>query len=548
MFLHRLKNEFSENLKLLLVSWSALGIIVWSFYQWWFSPLLESDNAQDEITGIGILVICLLNFFLIATLFKRDDLKHPQEFWVTRPIRSFTLFGAKLVFAWLVIALPCAILITTLGLIAGVGFSAVWNGLEIMLWASLVTNLLALSSMAHSGNRAFFGVLCFFGGVVLTCILIINTPLENLMKNHGVSYAQMRWNCFIMLIALNALFGWKCWQLIRDKHRNQNLIAMITLGAFSVLVIIFLPIPGRLLSLTTGTPSSLPAITQSLSPASINGKGEKYGAKFASFGTELDCGDSLPGNDWEIVGTDLLAVGQDNAMLGMETSMKSFVHLKGQSSKSNLILNFLVFDRKPGSHGMQSSGYNSQANKIIAGVPLSKVRIQGSITLKQFEYAELARGPLDQPFTHREGRIVCGFDPRSLRDDFNIAWKIYYPPTLFSDGDRRRNKIRYRLEKPMPQDFSWTNQLSGNGMGGGAPFGSYQLQSIRIQDAEIESDFYWHQLKENRYEKSVQEWKKEARIVLEVVDRVVPVIIPVDVEIEVPDLSKVRELLLNGIL
>ncbi len=548
MFLHRLKNEFAENLKLVLAMWVVLGIIVWSFFQWWFSPLVERDSVQDAISGIGVFVVGLLIFFLITTLFKRDDLKHPQDFWVTRPIRSFTFFGAKLVFAWLVIALPCAALMTLLGLMAGVGFSAVGNGLEILLWASLATNLLALSCMAHPGNRALFGFLCYLGGVMIVCILINNGPLERVLDSRGVSDAQMSWNFLIMLIALNLWFGWKCWQLIRDKHRDQSLPAMAALGAVTVLVIAFVPIPGGIPGSTLGTPSTLPAVTRSLSPSINSNIGEKYGAKFVSFSIELESGDSIRGDDWEIEDTDLLAVGQDQAMLGMETSMKRYVDQQGQPLKSNLILDFSVFDRLPGSSGRSSSGSNNRMSGIIAGIPLRKLRIQGNVKLNRIEYRELARGPLDQPFTHREGGVVCAFDPKPSRDDYNTAWKVFSPPSLFAGGSRRWERVRFRLEDHARSGFSWTNQLGGNGMGGGALFGNYQFQIVRIQDEEIESDYYWRQLKENGYEKSVQDWKKDARLIFETVDRVVPVIIPVDVEIEMPDPGKLRELLLNGTL
>ncbi len=548
MFLHRLKNEFAENLKLLLVLWLVLGMIVWSFSRWWFSPLVDRNSFSDAIGSIGVLVLVLLVFFLVTTMFKRDDLKHPQDFWITRPIRAFTLFGTKLVFAWLAIALPCAVLMTLLGWIAGVGFSTVWNGLEIMLWASLLTNLLALSCMAHPGNRALFGFLCFLGGVIIACIAINNGPMERVLDSHAVSAAQAGWNFLITLITLNFWFGWKCWQFIRDKHREQSLPAMGALGAVTVLVIAFVPIPGGLPVTPFGTPSTLPVVTQSLSTAIESNTGQKYGAKFASTSIELQSGDAIRGDDWEITDTDLQAVGIDNSLLGMDTSMKLYVDQQGQTLKSNLVLHFFVFDRQPGSNGGMSSGMNTREMEIIAAIPLRKLRIQGNVTMNRIDYRELARGPLDQPFSHRAGGIVCAFDPKPVREDYNTSWKVFSPPSLLSGVSRRWERVRFRLEDPSRSGFSWTNQLGGNGMGGGALFGNYQLRDVRIRDADLEADYHWRQLKESGYDKSVQQWKKEARLIFETVDRVVPVTIPVDVEIEVPDPAKVRELLLNGTL
>ena len=548
MFLHRLKNEFAENLKLLLALWLVLGMIVWSFSQWWFSPLVDRDSFNDAISGIGSLVLMLLVFFLITTMFKRDDLKHPQDFWVTRPIRSFTLFGAKLVFAWLVIALPCAVLMSLLGLMAGVGFSAVGNGLEIMLWAGFATNLLALSCMAHPGNRALFGFLCFLGGVIIACIAINNGPMERVLDSRGVGDAQMGWNIFIMLVALNLWFGWKCWQLMRDKHRDQSLPAMVGLGAITALLIAFVPLPGGLPGTIFGTPSTLPAVTQTKPPIINGNTGQRYGAKFASTSIELESGDTIRGDDWEITDTDLRAVGMDNALLGMDTSMKRYVDQQGQSLKTNLVLDFSVFDRQPGSSGGMSSGSDSRKSEIIAAIPLSKLRIQGNVTMNRIVYRELARGPLDQPFSHREGGIVCAFDPKPDREDYNTSWKVFSPPSIFAGGSRRWDQIRMRLEAPSQPRMDWTNQLGGNSMGGGALFGNYRFQATRISDEEIESDYHWRQFKEDGYKKSVQQWKKEARLIFETVERVMPVTVPIDVEIEVPDPEKVRELLKNGTL
>lgn len=548
MFLHRLKNEFAENLRLLLPIWVMLGILVCSFCKWWFSPLAESDSALAAVSGFGILLLGIVAFFLVTTMFKRDDLKHPQDFWITRPIRSFTFFGVKLVFAWLAFALPSALLTTSLGLMAGVGFQAAWHGLEMLLWATVVTNLLALSCMAYPGNRALFGVFGFFGGVIIVCIAINNRPLDHVLSWLWVGKAQMAWNILIVLVALNVWFGWKCWQLIRDKHREQSLPAMSALGAVTVLVIAFAPIPGRLPGASPAAPSTLPAVTRSIAPAVNSSIGEKYGAKFVCVSIELESGDTIRGDDWEIADSDLIAVGQDNALLGMDWSMKRYVDEGGRSLKSNLILDFSMFDCMPGTRGSSSSGNDSRKSEIIAAIPLRKLRIQGTVTINRIEYRELARGPLDQAFAHTEGGIVCAFDPKPFREDYNTSWKTFSPPSLFSGVSNRWERVRFRLEDPACSGFSWTNQLGGNGMGGSALFGKYYFRSVRIQDQELAADFYWRQLKENGYDKSVQQWKKEARLIFETIDRVTPHIVPVDVEVEVPDPDKVRELLLNGTL
>lgn len=541
MFLHRLKLEFAENLKLLIAIWVVFGIIAWSFYQWWSSPLAEHESAQGTISGIGLLVATVILILFVATLFKRDDLKHPQEFWVTRPVRALTFFGTKLVFAWLVIALPFVVLITVFGVIAGVGLSAVWNALELMMWVCLMTNLLALSCMARPGKIALYGFAFFIGGVILGGIILINAPFKNLLYSFVVSDWQMSWNLFIMLIALNLWFGWKCWRLIRDKHTNQRALPMAVLGFLTVLVIVFIPIPGK-------PATTMPAVTQSLPQSYHTTVGEKFGAKFAAFKIMLHTGDAVTENECYIVDTNLYVMGQDDEMLRVVAELKNYFDDEKKSIGENLSLHLMVLDRKPGiERSISALTSDWRIDEIMKGLPLRKVRIQGTITINQLHYRELARSPIDQPFERRQGGIICAYYPDSSPNEYYSAWKIFSPPSALADAGRRWELARFRMEDKALLRFSPT--YPGFNRSKGAFFGSYQINDYHIiDDKVIESDYNWTLRKESGYEKSVQEWKKDLRLVFEVVDRVTPLIIPVDVEVDVPDPSKVRELLKNGTL
>ena len=553
MFLHRLKNEFSENLKLVLALWITLGVALWSFCKWWFEPLGEvSDFSQvaGAFAGIGIGLVA---FFLITTLFKRDDLKHPQEFWATRPIRSFTLFGTKLLFSWLVIALPCGLLMATIGLIAGVGSSAFWNGLEVMVWVGFATNLLALSCMAYPGNRALLGCLGFFGGVIVVCIAINNPPLRTLLRSHEVSSQQLGWNLLLVLIGLNAWFGFRCWCLIRDKHATQSTLVLVALGILIVPLIAFVPLPGKLPMIGLGAPSiTLPTATDAESNGTNFSYGDRYGANFASVQIELTPTGLVGADGWEVVGSKLQVEGEDNLLQAVECSWVQVFH--GGSAVASIekpVLTYFVYDRQPGSGGGSSSSSGGDNNEIISALPRRKVRITGAITLNRIDYRELASGFLDQPFSHRGGGIVSSYLPSTsdvARARRNAMWKAFSPPLVTSRYGQRRESARYRVEDPASKDIDWTNQLGGGSSGGGAFFGSYRMSEFSVSDDEIESDYYWRRLKESGYEKSVQEWKKETRLICEVVDRITPVILPVDIEVEVPDPDKVRELLVKGAL
>lgn len=555
MFLLRLKTEFSENLKIIIALWLTLAVIAWSFFDWWNGDLTSIEGAMSVI---GLLVAGLLVIMLVGTMFKRDDLKDPHEFWTTRPIRAWTLFGTKLFIAFLTIVLPFGVLMTVIGLMAGVGITAVWNGLELMLWVSFATFLLGLSAMAYpGGNRALLGAFCFFGGVILTCIVLSNRPIDRLLLSHRVDDLQIQWNLMMALLFLTAWFIWQCLRQIRDKHLRQRPSALVAIGILTVLIIAFVPIPGGFTgSATHASTTTLPKVTKAkthFKDSDYGGMdfGTKYDAKFVSMNIELLPDQKLVGDAFHFSDFDLTVTGQDDAPQRAEISYMTVVS-PGDSEhtiEARPIIAYHIFDREPGSSNSSSSGSNSDSMALIKSLPLKKVRIQGTIMIRQINYRTIHRGSLAQPFEINDNNLKIAFTNtpnRMTNHQSSVTWKTYSPALLTARSSRRFDPVRFRVEHAEAPNYDWYNQLDSGSSGGGGFFGSYRDTELRISDRELESDYHWNNIREKGYNKSVKEWKQEAQLICEVQDQIRPYVLPVDIEVEVPDPVMVRELMLKG--
>lgn len=548
MFFFRLKNEFAENRKPVLILWGILGIILWTFFQWWRDPLADPDTRQSGVAEFSFLGVGIVAFFLVTTLFKRDDLKHPQEFWVTRPLRSNTVFGAKLVFVWLVLVLPCAVLTGLSGWIAGVGDSAAWNGLEMMLWAGCAANLLSLSCMAHPGNRGLLGVLCFFGGVVGTGIVLGNMDPVLLGGRHPVGDAQRQWNMIVVSVGLNLWTGWRCWRLVRDKHALQRALDLAGVGMLAVLVTAFVPLPGMWILHGTGTQSIvMPQVKAGRLNTDSIMFGDDNGARYASVRIDIEADSALNGLEMGFGEFDLRVVGDENSRTRLQPML---VHQqKGIGMPAtNLVLEYRICDRPPGRSGRSSGRSDPEDAKVIAALPRTKARITGTILLKQFHYRALTKGPLDQSFTRRENGYACAFYPPlagAFRNRGEAIWASYSPPLVTVRPESGFPKVRFRIEDPEYPEISWLDQLSAGSTGRGMLFGNLQSDELRISDRDIEACYHWNMISRKEPGLSVREWKKRAMLVCEVVTGITTLAMPVDVEVEVPDPDKVRNFLLE---
>jgi hypothetical protein len=302
-----------------------------------------------------------------------------------------------------------------------------------------------------------------------------------------------------------------------------------------------------------GTVIGEPLITL---PKVTNGKfqnenfsfGTAYGANHATVQINLIPNERIPANDWQTESHQLFIEGSGTAIQKMEVS--SYQIIQSDTGFGKLpILTYSVYDRQPKSNGSSSSGSNHSMSNAMKKIPLRKVRIHGSITLSQLNYREIYRGTLDQPFSQRKNGISYVFNldkTGAYSSESHASWKNYSPSLLSSGPGNKWEQVRYRVDNPNTPELDFENQLSGGGSGGGSLFGSYRTQNLNISDESIESDYYWKQFKDRGYEKSVKEWRKETQLILEVIDSITTLVLPIDIEVEIPDPEKVTELLIGN--
>ena len=115
---------------------------------------------------IAPLLVFLTGFFLVASAVQADSPYRPDAFWVSRPIQPAAVFGAKLVLALLVVALPVAALAWTL---VHIGFPTTEYGSTLGpaadSFASWLLVGMAIAAVTHdlrSFANVFVGLLLLF--------------------------------------------------------------------------------------------------------------------------------------------------------------------------------------------------------------------------------------------------------------------------------------------------------------------------------------------------------------------------------------------------
>lgn len=551
MLLLRLKTEWNENLKMVLVLWGLLGLTVWSVLSWWFAPF-EIRNAGEALVGFSMLGVAIVVFFLVSTMFKRDDLKHPQDFLATRPIRSSTVFGAKLLFATITVVLPIGIAMSGCSLAVGLGWEAMGHGVEAMLWVTCFSLLVALSCMAFPGGG--LSMVClglFVGGLILMAILFAYSTLLQMTDGRFLSRSRITWNVLLVIVGLIVLFGILNLWLIRQKHFRFPPVLLLIVGMLSAFFGTYAPIPGAIPSRQKELMDvEVLEVSRAFGPEQYSiSYGNMDGARFVSQAFPLDLPDVGLDIQCMVEFSDLEVVGGNHSLESPEVNQVS--QMVGPETPGQVVfkplLSYTILEREPDQNSGRSSSSGGDGVRVFETLPKKSVRVKGWFQMKSPIYKKLHRAPLGETFSERGGGVMYGFiaDPTDSRMERNsIFYKVYTAPLLTSSNDRYWDMIRQRVEHPV-LDLP-NNNLEGGGSGTGGPFGYVRTTELRLIDSEIRNSYKWSTLKEKHGIASVEQWKKEAELVLENVDHVKRYRIQVDVDIEVPDPDKVRELLAEG--
>lgn len=559
MFWYRLKNEFVENRRLLGLLWLAMAVVTWSFYRWWFGDF-SGDFTSEAVSGFSLFGTGLAALGLITTSFKRDDLKSPEAFWATRPIRSLPFFGAKLVFIQLVFTLPCGILMASFGLITGIGWAALQQGLELSLWLLFATTLLSVSCMAFAGSgRSFLCPIVFFGSIMLPCVLLGNHLVDGL-KKFVVDHDQRIGNLAVALVAFTALVLFLAIRQMRDKHAPTRMGWFAAAGFFSFLLVTFAPIPGVVRDLrgeTTVTPVATSLTLENERFGTQVMTGTKNGARMFTVQGKLTLPE-IPSTDdstttsiesvtLEVHNTGGAACGADWAnMLHQEMSKD------GSGSRISAIqLNIATYDRQPEPHGSNSMRYDPAKELLIRELPKRKVRVTGTVTLMRRQYRPIGRAHLDEPITQYGPGFALAYapgvsQPKHPIDASNpiMSYRGFAPSLLSGAGQYQGWAFfRTRLVHPVYNAFN-LDELGGSSSYGNSLFGWNSRKECRLPTSV--SSYEQQRMRDAGYHKSLTEWQREVMVVFEKLDHTSRITIPVDAEYEIPDPVKVREMMLKG--
>lgn len=103
MFSHRLKIELREN-RIYILIWALvlLTLTIAAILLWRSAPVLDpvtSRLGSPSPDLIALLLLPLVALLIVTTItsFRQDNLKDPQTFWNTRPVRPRTLHRTKFI-------------------------------------------------------------------------------------------------------------------------------------------------------------------------------------------------------------------------------------------------------------------------------------------------------------------------------------------------------------------------------------------------------------------------------------------------------------------
>jgi hypothetical protein len=558
MLFFRLKTECADNLKLVLLLWGALGFFVWSFFDWWSAPLASNRN-QGMMGFFAISTAAIIVFFLVFRIFKRGDLKEPQEFYNLRQTQASILFGAKLAFAWMVVILPMGVMMTLLGFMAGIGVRAIWQGMETMIWAGFFTGLLALSCMTSTGIwRSLLHMLAFFSGVLAAAFVLSLGPVDHLLGPLRVHEGQEAWNLLVVLVLLNGWLLWRCICLAKDRHRATPPLMMACAGICAFLMVAFVSFPGKVAGFVfDNSATTLPTVKK----AEIDYFNVPFGygdrGRYVSIRISLILDKAIPGKNMQITKADLTLVGAEKPWVRLDATRWMQM---GSSEVARINFDYEIFSGDPGSENHDSLYYHPDTAEAVKMLPRRLVRLLGTVNMTPPKYREVARGSIMKPWAHNSDGLMLEYVPNHSPTSAPstpqwksfTAWKKYCPPLLTgnafrpsADASNAQDLVRFRLENSMWPVFDAYSDFAGSRIRNLDFFGTYRASELKFDDIKPESTKHWRDVHFGRRIKSSQEWMQGFELVCEVQESP-PLILPVDIEFELPDPDKLLELLLKG--
>lgn len=545
MFIYRLQQEFREN-RIISIAWLlTLAMVYVGFRMWWNEQPGDSRSDWGQVwQGLAIMVAMLVIFIWSYGIFKRDDLKDPTAFWATRPVRSMTLYGAKLVYLLLVLVLPLVVGIYALACGYTEDGLSLWNGIELLLWGVVVTGFLGLSAMARRGAVMGYWIGgLFIAGVVAACVLVNSIDAAGYME--WLDDTQMKNNALWVLILLAGLLVFGLYWQMSDKHRIIHRWIPLFSGMLVVGLISFVKLP----ALVNGgdEASELEQIMTSFEvigpqQASEVMYDENPGYRFHYALNANHLVKAL--GEYEVVGSKLDLDGQDATVQAQIGIGQTVQYLSSSPESLTTCLNLTVtVMRDPFRQGHGSSSSRSLETKFFDGVPTKRVWVRGDVEVVTKRYQELYRGKWGEKFEVNQNGALWRFQPGLKKRHDNshglLVGRQFHLDLLSSPAKAYYEKGRLKLTDGKIELVAQRNSSYGDS----GLFGRGETSEIVF--SELDRGIADGKVVINDREINLSTWLEKAQVVLEDTKWGKRLRIPVEIEITLPDPAEIKKRLLE---
>lgn len=553
MFLHRFKTEVRES-RIILCLWLATLIcLTVSLTNGWHNP--RTSYHQSDFSGVLLLFVCSLPIIHTLTTAKLDDMKSPSANWITRPLRPFPLYGAKLCMLHLCYTLPLT-LITFFytSLFSSLSESAFFS-FEVFSWTSFAINTLFLGALCF---RGFVGALLIPATFILTIVIIaIVVNIESIRpitRSLILSDSQTSSNLLVLLpmLSLAALGGIS--YLLRNSHRRIRLIIPSSIAILSCALTFLVPLLSLQSAIPLSTNSNISVLTDEI-PTPIY----SIGNSSVNYQSYVNCYYRLATlehqHNYEAVSfrlddpTKLLSKenislsahiqsGSNDKYLPLDPELLIKPHWRDSSTTSRTLL---IGARIPLTDNSEQSINSSD----IPHFDYRDIKVEGTVTLRRTSPKEVIRTSLDKPFAFTQQNSQLHYYPKGQNPNSFLNSQSQHSIGTLTANIASLPLISYSLIHPtrgheLVDNFlfalqhrdtkKWIRLDDGSSSGGGGAF-------CHFSEHELQHPHHWPS---DNSQPSFKTWKNQADLIVFHYQQAQLIEIPVEVTLRIPTAASIK--------
>lgn len=558
MFSHRLKIELREN-RIYILIWALvlLTLTIAAILLWRSAPVLDpvtSRLGSPSPDLIALLLLPLVALLIVTTItsFRQDNLKDPQTFWNTRPVRPRTLHRTKFIFLHLLFTLPLTLCTFIVSINATTMSTSLIYAAESALWSAAAIHLCALCCL-HNHQWARLPILPALGFLGFILVALIVSKL-NIAQPGRYNPGRFSVNTLFITLILLFLFALAGFHLIKKPGTTYPLWMPFLIGAltFPLLTATWLPDNFSKSTEAQQYQPSEPLTTFSNSNSSIN---RQY---FYDLNYPLI---DLMGNQ-DRIPINLLSQRIDSAPLsqfpsGIRAELKYWSSgmdpLDGPQNLQTIALDQENRNRFrvtlslsiPHEHSLQTS---PQFNDL----PRKQITLEGEVEILTASLDDALTIDQSKEFTHETSGGMLTYHPSDGKGQPDtIQSKVFRLPLVSANLIHphlfyRNNDILVAMRHRVTgQSFILQNGSSSTRYG---PFGKVQYSEIQHPEESSLVSHYWKNYLQKQFPDfpDFADWKKDADLLILPPEQFKNVRIPFKITVSVPDLDLLQQRLNNG--